>query len=153
MEVKIDGVKIENALEYTFLGVTLDSKLSWKPHLGYTQTKVSKSISVINKVKTFLEHDALRILYCSLVLPHLTYCVEVWGNNYKSSLHPLFILQKRAVRIIHKVSFLEHTNGLFLKFRLLKLLDLVKIHTVIILFKANKNALPCNIQGNAYSKN
>lgn len=144
--LSIDGVTLEIVSEIKFLGITIDSKLSWKPHIRYIQGKVSKSISIINKVKYVLEYNALYILYCSLVLPYLTYCIEIWGNNYKSSLHTLFLLQKRAVRIIHKVGYLDHTNLLFLQSKILKLFDLVDFYTAQFLYKANKNDLPGNIQ-------
>jgi len=46
--------------------------------------------------------------------------VEVWGNNYNNSIQSLFILEKRAIHTIHKADYLEHTNPLFLKSKLLK---------------------------------
>uniref|UniRef100_A0A8C6UW15 Reverse transcriptase domain-containing protein n=4 Tax=Neogobius melanostomus TaxID=47308 RepID=A0A8C6UW15_9GOBI len=144
--VNIEGVVLDTVSEIKFLGVIIDSKLSWKPHIRHIQGKVSKSISIINKAKFFLNYNALFLLYSSLVLPYLNYCVEVWGNNYKSSLHPLVILQKRAVRIIHKVGYYDHTNILFLQSKLLKMHDLVDFSTAQLLFKANKNVLPARIQ-------
>lgn len=146
IKLNIDGVEIEKVSEYKFLGVTIDEKLTWKPHIKHVQSKVSKSIAVINRVKHLLQNDALRILYCSMILPYLTYCVEIWGNNYKSSIHPLVILQKRAVRIIHKAGYRDHTNCLFLESKLLKFSDLVKLYTVMPVFKANINILPSNVQ-------
>lgn len=56
------------------------------------------------------------------------------------------MLQKRAVRIIHNVGFLEHTHILFIQSKLLKINDLVKYYTSIILFKAFNKLLPSNIQ-------
>lgn len=144
--INIDGVSLDTVSEIKFLGVIIDSKLNWKTHIRHIQGKVSKSISIINKAKYYIDYHALRLLYCSLILPYLTYCVEVWGNNYKSSLHALIILQKRAVRIIHKAKYYEHTNPLFLQSKLLKLLDLVDFYTVQFLFKANRNLLPVNLQ-------
>lgn len=144
--IKIDGVDLDAVSEIKFLGLTIDSKLNWKSHIRHIQGKLSKSISIINKAKYYLDYHALLLLYCSLVLPYLTYCVEVWGNNYKSSLHPLIILQKRAVRIVHKVGYCDHTNTLFFQSKLLKLSDLVDYYTAQLLFKANKNALPVNLQ-------
>lgn len=58
------------------------------------------------KARHVLNNSSRRTLFCLLVLPYFTYCEEVWGNTYKSSLEPLFILQKRAIRIIH-VSYLN----------------------------------------------
>lgn len=59
------------------------------------QNKVSKSTSIMNKVKQVLDYNSLWILCCSLILPYLTCCVEVRGNNYKNTLNLLFILQKK----------------------------------------------------------
>ena len=93
-----------------------------------------------------LDQKSLRILYCSLVLPYLNYCTEVWGNTYKTSLHSLTILQKKAIRIIHNVRYLDHTNPLFIRSKLLKFTDLVEFQTTQIMFKAKINILPLNIQ-------
>lgn len=132
----IEGVQIENVNENKFLGVTIDSKLSWIAHVRHIKTKISKSLSIINKVRLYLDENALHTLYCSLVLPYFMYCVEVWGNSYQCTINPLVTLQKRAVQIIHKVGFLEHTHNLFIQSKLLKIHDLVKYYTSIILFKA-----------------
>lgn len=113
--INTDGVDLDTVSEIKFLGLIIDSKLNWKSHIKHIQGKVSKTISIINKAKYYLDYHALLLLYYSLVFPYLTYCVVVWGNNYKSSLHPLIILQKRAVRIIHKAGYCDHTNALFLQ--------------------------------------
>lgn len=143
--ITIDDIIIEKVPEIKFLGLIIDETLSWKPHITHIQKKVSKDISIVNKAKFVLHYNALRLLYFSLVFPYLTYVIEVWGNNYKSSRHPV-ILQKRAVRIIHKAEYLEHTNRLFLQSKLLKLPDLVNFYTAQLLYKASRNVLPDNIQ-------
>lgn len=145
-KISIDGIQIEIVSEIKFLGVIIDSKLSWKPHVRYIKTKISKSLSIINKAKLYLDENALRTLYCTLVLPYLTFCVEVWGNTYQNTINPLIILQKRALRIIHKVGFLEHTHNLFTQSKLLKFDDLVKYNTSIVLYKAFNKLLPPNLQ-------
>ena len=66
----------------------------------------------------------------------MTYCVEIWGNTYLTNLKSIIILQKRAVRIIDKTKINSHTNPLFYKFRLLKMLDIVKLNTCIVMYKA-----------------
>lgn len=129
-----------------FLGVIIDNKLTWKSHIKYVQSKVSKCIAIINKAKYILNYKSLHMLYCSLVLPHFIYCIEVWGNNYKTSLQPLYILQKRAIRNIFKAGYSDHTNILFLNSKLLKLPDLVKFYTGQLMYKARNNTLPVNIQ-------
>lgn len=124
----------------------IDEKISWKSQIKHVQTKMSRCIAVLNKAKHALDHKSLRTLYCTLVLPYLIYCVEVWGNNYMTTIHPLLILQKKAIRIIHGAGYRDHTNSLFLQSKLIKFKDLVDFHTAQILFKAKNNLLPENIQ-------
>lgn len=63
-----------------------------------------------------------------------------------SSINLLIILQKGAIRVIRNVGYLDHTHLLFLKSKLLKLTDTVKFQTAHIMYKANNNLLPQNIE-------
>ena len=65
----------------------------------------------------------------------------MWGNTYASRL-----LQKRAIRVIHKADYLEHTSSLFRKYKMLKLIDIIMLNTCILMYKANKGSLPKHIQ-------
>jgi hypothetical protein len=146
VNIQIDGVIIDRVHENKFLGVIIDDRISWKSHINHVQSKLSRSIAVINKAKQVLDQKSLHMLYCSLVLPYLIYCVEIWGHNYKSSLHSLSVLQKRAIRIIHNAEYRDHTHALFIQSKLLKFIDLVKYQSAQIMFKAKNNLLPRNIQ-------
>ena len=146
IKIEIDKVEIERVYEIKFLGVMIDDAISWKPHIKHVLNKLSKSIAVINKAKLALDQKPLHTLYCALVLPYLMYCVEVWGNNYKTSLGPITILQKRAIRVIHKVGYLDNTHPLFLQSKIMKFTDIVKLQTAQVLYKAKNKKLPCNIQ-------
>ena len=58
----------------------------------------------------------------------------------------IFILQKRAIRIVTKNNYRESTNKLFIQLKTLKFKDLVELKTVHIMYKADKRSLPNNIQ-------
>ena len=146
VSIKVDGIEIERVFENKFLGVIIDDKINWKSHIKYIHSKLARSISVLSKARHVLDYKSLRMLYCSLVLPYLNYCSEVWGNTYKSSLHAITILQKRAIRIIHNVGYRDHTNSLFLNSNLLKFMDIIEYKTAIIMYKARNKQLPANIQ-------
>lgn len=49
--LSINGVDIERVHEFSFLGVMLDDKLTWKDRIAIIKSKVSKSIFILNKVK------------------------------------------------------------------------------------------------------
>ena len=56
----------------------------------------------------------------SLIYPYLSYCNMVWASTYKSRLHGLTILQKRAVRFLAGGPYGSHTKELFSEFGLLR---------------------------------
>lgn len=93
-----------------FLGVILNDKLNWKDHIVYIKSKVCKSIGVLYQVKDVLDCFSLHMLYNCLILPYLGYCTEVWGNTCSSNTRSLFLLQKKALRIINKTGYREQTK-------------------------------------------
>ena len=99
----------------------------------------------LNKVKSILSTKILNSLYSSLVEPHFTYCVEVWGNTYRSYLQSLYRKQKRAMRIVCKSSYLCHSTDLFKKLEVLYLFHLVKYKTAIFMYRVFYNLVPANI--------
>lgn len=129
-----------------FLGVQIDCKLSWKDHIKLIKSKLSKRIAITHKVKYLLDHTSLKTLYASLILPYLSYCCEIWGNTYATNIVPLYKLQKKAVRVVNKAGYRDHTNLLFYDMKALKLKDLIDWKTATIMYNANKCLLPTNIQ-------
>lgn len=117
------------------LGVITNDRISWKSHIKHVQNRLSGSVSLLNKAKQVLDQKSPHILYCLFVLTYLSYCVESSGNEYKRPLQPLFILQKRAIRIIYNVGYLD---SLLLHSELLEFTDRVEFQTVQIMFKAKK---------------
>ena len=60
VQLIIYGVQIEKVHENKFLGIIIDDQISWKPHIKYIQTKLSRSISILNKAKQVLDTNSLR---------------------------------------------------------------------------------------------
>ena len=144
--IRVNGIEIERVYENKFLGVILDDKLCWKPHINNVKTKMSKTIAIFYKAKDVLNKKSLNTLYCSLLLPYMTYCVEIWGNAYKTNTLSIFKLQKRAIRIINRSNFIEPTNNLFMNLNTLKFYDLVEFKMAQIMYKAHNNLLCHSIQ-------
>lgn len=146
VQISIDNTIIERVKENLFLGIMIDEKISWKPHISYLRKKVAKCIGVMKRSCHVLNQSALLTLYHSLVMSHMSYCIEIWGNCYKTNLIPLVNLQKKAIRLVYKVHYNDHTNPLFLKSQSLKIMDLITFKTAQVMFNASKKCLPGNIQ-------
>jgi hypothetical protein len=93
-----------------------------------------------------LDKSSLYLLYCSLFLPYITYCVEVWGTTYKTNTNEIYILQKKMIRLIAKADKYAHTGVLFKNFHILKFYDLLNFKISLFMYKVNNNLMPRNVQ-------
>ena len=94
LDIILDDTSLESVSEIKFLGITVDNKLSWKPHIASTCNTISRNIGVINRLKSHIPSSSLLTLYSSLILPYLNYGILAWGNTHKFLLDRLLLLQK-----------------------------------------------------------
>ena len=113
LQISIDGHKIDETDHTKFLGVVIDSKLTWKHHISYITGKIAKGIGVITKARKLRDIDTLITLYYTFIYPYLCYCNHVWGNTYVTYREKLYLMQKNIVRIMHGVKPRTHTKPLF----------------------------------------
>ena len=97
------------------------------------------------RVKHLLTSSALYSLYCTLILPYLNYCCEIWGNTYKSRIRPLHIIQKRAVHIMSKGRLYVSYKTDVLPAEHFSCTDMVDFNSMVFLYKVYNNLLPANI--------
>ena len=81
-------------------------------------------------------------LYYALIYPFLTYGILIWGNTYETTLKPIFILQKKAVRIITFSKLDSPSSPLFKSLELIKFFDIVLFQIAIFMYKFHNNVLP-----------
>ncbi|XDV44073.1 hypothetical protein PO909_012422 [Leuciscus waleckii] len=105
-----DNQIIERVYEYKFLGVVLDHKLCWKPHIKNLCMKMARSIGILSKTRYILNKNTLHTMYCTLILPYMLYCVEVWGNTYKSLIIKLQLVQNAAARVLTRTRKYDHIS-------------------------------------------
>ena len=63
--------------------------------------KISQSIALLRKAKQFVNHNTLLNMFNALVLPHFTYCSNVWNDGSCEHIEKLYKLQKRAAHVIN----------------------------------------------------
>ena len=75
----------------------------------------------------------------SLIYSYLNYCNVIWGGAYDTVLQPLYILQKKAIRLITSSHYLEHTAPLFKSLELLNIHQIFKLNCLLLVYKCTKN--------------
>ena len=129
-----------------FLGITIDEGMTWQEHIHSCKKRASSGLYALNSAKKILSESNLKILYHSLIHPHLMYGLMLWGSACKKYLHPINIIQKKAVRTITHSVYNEHTIGLFRKLNIVKLDDLydLEIGKCMYLFATSGLPKPLN---------
>ena len=87
------------------------------------------------KLRYYVPLKILVNLYYALIHPFLTYGIIAWGNTYATTLQPLFILQKKAMRIMTFSKYDDHSSPLFKKLKIIKLFDLITFHVSCFMHK------------------
>ena len=117
-----------------FLGITIDSKLSFKEHVNVICKKLSKSVGVLYKLNSFLPNNILKTLYNSLILPYISYGVESWYGAPQFVADRVRVLQKKAVRAVYCLPYNSHTEQYFLEGKILKLCDLHRLSLLSLVY-------------------
>ena len=99
-----NGEKKEISDKPTFLGVTLDPRLTWKPHLDTVEDKSIRRLSLVKKMAGTNLKDNLKILrqvYIGNVRPVAEYASSSWSTASKVNKTIIYKVQNMGLRIIH----------------------------------------------------
>ena len=81
LTLKVDNMNIERVKEFNFLGLMVDANLNWEKHIAKVSNACSRKIGILNKLKHVLSLEKKTLLYNSLILPHINYCITAWFSN------------------------------------------------------------------------
>ena len=141
-KLTMNGTALNQVDKTTYLGLNIDENLTRKPHISSILKKISPLIGLLSKLRHYLLKFASLLLYNSLILPHLSYGLEVWGSIYHTSLTPIYILQKKIVRIIMFKDKYTHSTPLFNSLGILHIFNQFKYQICIFIHDLLHNRLP-----------
>ena len=99
--VLLNGTPIEIVIEMRVLGVIVDNKLSWPPHVESVMSKVCRKIDILQRNKHQLTHFARRLVYMTIIQQDLEYATVTTVPFMSASLMGcLCSVWRRAVRCI-----------------------------------------------------
>jgi hypothetical protein len=124
IQVSYNNNKIDNIHNIKFLGLIVDTSLSWKNHIDQLGHKLNKSCYLIRSIKPFLSLEMLKMVYFSYVHSLLTYGIIFWGNSTHSKV--IFKIQKHIIRIMTDSGIRDSCRALF------KALDILPLQSQYI---------------------
>ena len=104
--------------------------MGWTGHIEKVRKKVGQLLGVLGRAGSVLGRNSLLSLYNGLVLPHLQYCLMVWGD-FRGARNAtlgdsLLRYQKRLAGLIAGRRGRYHADPLLYEFGMLKVGDLYR---------------------------
>ena len=127
----IRNCSIKQVTSAKFLGVIVDDKLCFREHITNVTVKLSQFCGVLWKMKHCVPSRVLKLLYMSLVYPHLNYGLAAWGSSSNTILNKIIAKQNKIIEVI----FGNCSENILKSHRVLSFGNLYKYTLLIKLFR------------------
>lgn len=94
-----------------FLGITLDTHLSWKEHINSLCLKINRFVFALRKVKDVTNQHTSIMVYHAYICSIIRYGIVVWGNS--CDIARVFIAQKKCIRALFGMGWSESCKPIF----------------------------------------
>lgn len=119
----------QNKCSVKLLGIVLDSKLDWSIHINNLCAKISRVSYLFWKLRGVVSLEYLRMAYFGLFQSHISYGLILWGHS--PMVKSILLIQKKVIRTISGAGPFDHCRPLFIKSRILTIINLYIFHTMV----------------------
>ena len=96
----LNGNPLENSEEERDLGIQVHKSFKFSNHINKIAAKANSVLGRIKRTFTHLDVENVKLLYTSLVRPHLEYGVQCWSPYYRKDIDKIEQIQRRATRLV-----------------------------------------------------
>ena len=96
--------ELSNTDEYCYLGINVDSCLTWEKYIVKLCNKISPIVANLQHLRHFLTYEQINTLYFSYIQPHIDYGLTIWGHCAYRLILKVQRFQNRCARIVTQKS-------------------------------------------------
>ena len=135
--IVINNTIVEYVQEYKYLGIIIDSKLSFAKHIKNLNGRLNRVAGTSFSMKNILSLEAAKTFYFSMAYSLISYVIVVWGGSSLTLVDDLQVAQNKIVRNLFadKVEH-HHTSDLYKALGLLNVSQIYKLELGKLMFNA-----------------
>ena len=99
-DYKMHNITLKRTDQHSYLGICLNHKLSWSPHVSHLCNKANRLLGFLHRNLRNSPRHIKETAYKQLILPVLQYCSSIWDPHQKYLIHKLEMVQHRAARFV-----------------------------------------------------
>ena len=99
LKIKLCGKRLYPTESVKYLGVKIDTNLTWQHHVNDLSIKLNRANALLFKMRKYVSPKILRSIYFAIFDSYLSYCCLVWAQN-RGTIQQIVILQKRQLELL-----------------------------------------------------
>ena len=99
-DLTVRGQAVQSCKSFKYLGVHIDSSLSWDIHAQHVINKVHKNLFVLHRCSGAANIDRRRLLFRAYIYPHFLYGIELFMHCTVALRAKLEALLRRCCRLV-----------------------------------------------------
>lgn len=142
---------IDRVYKVNYLGLIIDSRLTWNLHIQEVTNTMLPYIFVLRRIRKYISETTAWMIYFSYIYSRFIYLNPIWSSLSQTKFNELSRLQNKVFKIIRGLPRLHPSKELYSKDKLpLEVINKLELLTYI--FKIKNGILKCNqllIQANS----
>lgn len=122
VQLSLNNTNVNQFSSDKFLGLTISETLCWSSHINNVCNKLNSAAYAILCLRNAVNFDTLRTFYFAYAQSYISYGLLCWGSSSQCS--RILILQKKVLRRMYNVGFLEHCRPLFINGKIMTIYSL-----------------------------
>ena len=134
-------LKYETVAQY--LGVTIDSCLTWKEHINSLTSKIKPKLGALARLSKCLPQAELDSIYKTTIQPYIDYGIIIWGHHSQCNLNMVQKFQNRAARLVTRnFDYLTSSSEIIKSLKWLTVVQRLFYLTNLFVFKCKNGSAP-----------
>ena len=140
--VCVSGEVIQTVTQFKYLGIILDSTLSFKHQVRKVVQITKYNRANFRYIRNCLTTPVAKLYMNTMIIPHLTYCMTSWTQACSTTLRPILSLHKQALKVLDKKPKLYHHCNILNKYNILSWENILKHSDAWLIFKIINGKAP-----------